>query len=27
VANAGHFLPEDQPGSAAEALAPFFSED
>jgi pimeloyl-ACP methyl ester carboxylesterase len=25
VANAGHFLPEDQPGSTAEALARFFS--
>jgi len=27
IPNAGHFLPEDQPGSVAEALAAFFAGD
>jgi pimeloyl-ACP methyl ester carboxylesterase len=27
VANAGHFLPQDQPGSVAEALASFFASN
>jgi pimeloyl-ACP methyl ester carboxylesterase len=27
IADAGHFLPEDQPGSVAEALAAFFVDD